>query len=193
MLLELFNFYLILFRCDSESEWMNCEKTVNPEGNLLQSYKSLERAYSEGRVGSIGVCNMNAHELDEMLQFITISPHAIQNHAHPDRLDMDVRIWASDHGALFFPIGYQRNAKDISLNGKEILGRIAYDHGLNEYLIMTKFFLQTGAVVTPGSTNPAHIQQNIQIEHFHLNEHEMNVLGWPTHDPREENPHASEL
>lgn len=172
---------------------MHCNDTVNPNGNILQSYKSLERAYSEGRIGSIGVCNLNAHQLDELVQHTVISPHAIQNYAQPGRLDMDTRLWAFDHGALFFPTSYQRHAQDIAPEGKEILGHIAYDHGVNEHLVMSRFFLQTGAVITPGSTNPAHLQQNIQVENFYLNENEMNALGWPSHDPRHHDSHASEL
>jgi 2,5-diketo-D-gluconate reductase A len=164
---------------------MHCVDSPNPDGNLLQSYKSLERAYGEGRIGAIGVCNVNAEELDEIAMHSTVSPHAVQNFASPGNLDMDVRIWCFDHHAAYFPLAYQRNANEIVDEGKVILGHMAYKHGTTEHLIMTRFFLQTGAIVTPGSTNPTHLIQNVNSESsIHLTEEEMNTLGWPSTDPR---------
>lgn len=157
---------------------------MNPDGNLLQSYKSLERAYAEGRIGAIGVCNVNADELDEISLHSTISPHAVQNVALPGNIDMDVRLWCFDHHATYFPLAYQRNAVTLSDEGKEILGRIAYNHGANEHLVLTRFFLQTGAIVTPGSSRHDHLVQNINAEAFLLSENEMEILGWSSEDPR---------
>lgn len=168
---------------------MRCKESIDPHGNLPQSYRSLERAYAEGRIGAIGVCNVNAEELDEIARFATISPHAVQTFSLPGSLDMDVRMWCFDHHAAYFPFAYQRNMASLSDEGKEILGRIASDHGANEHLVLTRFFLQTGAIVTPGSADHDHIAHNIQVESFSLNEEEMKVLGWPSSDPS--NYHAS--
>lgn len=173
---------------------MHCRDSTNPDGNLLQSYKSLERAYAEGRIGAIGVCNVNAHELDEISLHSTVSPHAVQTFAMPGNIDMDVRIWCFDHHATYFPLGYQRNAVHLVDDGKEILGRIAYNHGTNEHLVMTRFFLQTGAIVTPGSSHHDHLIQNINVEAFLLSEDEMHTLGWPSKDPSNYHPgHEAEL
>jgi diketogulonate reductase-like aldo/keto reductase len=168
---------------------MRCEESLNPEGNLLQSYRSLERAYAEGRIGSIGVCNVDAEELDEIALHVSILPHAVQTVSLPGELDLDVRIWCFDHHAAYFPFAYQRNGDSIPDDIKELLGQIAYDHGTNEHLIMTRFFLQTGALVTPGSANHDHIVQNIRVESLFLNEDEMEDLGWPSTEFN--NRHAS--
>jgi diketogulonate reductase-like aldo/keto reductase len=173
---------------------MRCSESINPDGNLLQSYRSLERAYAEGRIGAIGVCNVNAEELDEIALYASISPHAVQTFSLPGDLDMDVRIWCFDHHAAYLPFAYQRNAASLSDEGKEILGHIAYDHGANEHLVMTRFFLQTGAIVTPGSSHRDHIIHNIKVESFLLNEEEMNALGWPSSDPSNyHTSHGAEL
>jgi diketogulonate reductase-like aldo/keto reductase len=162
---------------------MHCRDSLNINGNLFQSYKSLERAYGEGRIGSIGVCNVNAEELDEISMHSTVSPHAVQSFALVEDLDLDVRTWCFDHHAAYFPLGYQRNANSVSEEGKIILGQMASQHGTTEQLLMTRFFLQTGAIVTPGSTNPTHLIQNVNAESIHLTEAEMRTLGWPRNPP----------
>jgi diketogulonate reductase-like aldo/keto reductase len=85
-------------KCSPEVEWMHCQTTVDPEGTWQQSWRALEKAYSEGKVQSIGVSNFDVVHLDELLTFANVKPHVVQNFAAigleggaDTQLDLDVR------------------------------------------------------------------------------------------------------
>lgn len=159
---------------------MHCETTVDPAGTWVQSYKSLERAYAEGRVASIGVSNFNVGLLQDVKAAAVVSPHVVQNHATLSNMDMDVRQWCSDNGAAYMPYSSQREIHVLPKSTQKVIRETAKAHKANQHAVVTRFFLQTGAVVIPRSTKPVHLKENIElVQSFTLSEDEMGALGWP--------------
>ncbi len=55
----------------------------------------------------------------------------------------------------------------------EVISAIAEDHGVTSVQVILRWNLQRGVVVNPGSSNPDHIQENMDIFGFELTDEEM--------------------
>ena len=74
---------------------------------------------------------------------------------------MQVECW--------YPIGHA----DPMLLQNETLSSIAAAHGKSVVQVILRWHMQEGFSAVPGSTNPAHIQENIDIFDFELTDAEM--------------------
>jgi diketogulonate reductase-like aldo/keto reductase len=72
---------------------MHCQDTVDTSATWEDSYRALERSYSEGKVLSIGVSNFDIHLLRKLERMALVLPHIVQNWAEPGNMDMEVRAW----------------------------------------------------------------------------------------------------
>mmetsp|Transcript_13460 Transcript_13460/g.13522 ORF Transcript_13460/g.13522 Transcript_13460/m.13522 type:complete len:580 (+) Transcript_13460:71-1810(+) len=164
--------------CNPEVSWMHCETTVDPEGNWIESWHALEKAYAEGRVNSIGVSNFNIELLQHMEDIATVLPHAVQNFAQIGEMDLDVRMWCAEHNVIYQPYASQRHMENIPAHMKPIVKKIAADHNVSIQVLSLRYFIQTGATVIPRSSNEQHLKENLEIFDWELSEEEMKALGW---------------
>ena len=72
----------------------------------------------------------------------------------------------------WYPLGH---ADDRLLNN-EVLSAIAQAHDKSVVQIILRWHMQEGLVAVPGSTSPAHIQENIAIFDFELTDAEMEQI-----------------
>jgi len=170
--------------CIAEWDWMHCDTTVDSRATWREAWRALERAYSEGRVMSIGVSNFNVQTLDELVEYATVVPHAIQNHAEVRSVDMEARIWASNHGAVFTPYAMMRNINSLPEDLLTDLNVIAEKHNVSPHAVVARFFAQSGTAIIPRSTNRAHMQEMLDIVTWQLDNSEMVHLGWIDESPR---------
>ena len=77
---------------------------------------------------------------------------------------MQVECW--------YPLGH---ADDRLLND-EVLSEIAQVYGKSVVQIILRWHMQEGLCAVPGSTNPDHIQENIEIFDFELSDEEMEQI-----------------
>ena len=164
--------------CDSNIDWMHCETTKDPDATWQETWRSLEKAYAEGRVNSIGVSNFNAVLLDEVNAMAVVRPHVVQNWAEVGKLDDDVRRWCSDNGAIYQPYASNRNLAFLTPEVSSVLNRVASEHGRTPHSVSLRFFLQTGAAVIPRSSKEDHIKENIDLFGYELTPEQMVELGW---------------
>lgn len=159
---------------------MHCDDTVDPHGSWQQSWMALERAYAEGRVASMGVSNFDSELLDMLVAHGFNRPHAVQNFADLEDLDLEVRLWCSTNDVVFVPYASRRHADHLSGKVATALSTIAEKYGVSRHLIISKFFLQIGTVVIPRTSNVDHLLENIERVHeFMLTNQDLEALGWP--------------
>lgn len=167
------------FSCDPEVDWMHCDQIVNEYGSWPQSWMALERAYAEGFIASLGVSNFDVDLLNMLLEHGFHMPHAVQNFADLEDVDMDVRVWCSEHDVVFVPYASRRHVEHLSQELTLALTELAERYGVSKHVIVSKFFLQTGAAAIPRTSNVEHLVENIQkIYDFVLTESELESLGW---------------
>lgn len=159
----------------------------HPGANDVEAYKELEQAVRDGKIRSIGLSNWYIEELKEFLPQITITPAVVQNEIHPYYQENDVIPYIQDLGIVvegWFPFGGRGHTKELL--GDEVISSIAKAHNVTSAQVILRWNLQKGVVVIPGSGNPEHIKENLDVFGFQLNEKEMAQINGLNRDEKHE-------
>ncbi len=150
----------------------------HPGSNDVKAYKAMEKYVAEGKIRSIGVSCYYIDEIDEFIKKINIKPVLVQNEVHPYYQDIKVVHHIQNLGIAveaWYPLGGRGHQKEL-LNDP-VLKEIADVHRKSIAQVILRWELQRGIVVIPGSSNPAHIKENISIFDFKLSDEEMNRIA----------------
>jgi diketogulonate reductase-like aldo/keto reductase len=154
-----------------------------PYGNIVEGYRGLEAAVRLGKVRSIGVSNFYERKFDEIMSIATIPPAVLQNESNPYYHQAVMREYVKPYGTVlnaWFPLGGrvdERNNTQTRLFSEEIIVEIAAAHDKTPAQVILRWHLQTGNIAIPGSRNPDHIQENIEIFDFELTGEEIRRLS----------------
>lgn len=143
-----------------------------PAGDYIEGYRTLEKAYKEGKAKSIGISNFEGEPLEEILKICEIKPQVIQVEAHPyyPQNELKVRIKDEDiHIQAWYPLGHG----DKVLVEEPLFTELAAKYGKSGAQILLHWHVQSGNIIIPGSKNPAHIKDNADIFDFMLTDDEM--------------------
>ncbi len=147
-----------------------------PVGDFVGAWKDMEKAVAQGKVKSLGISNFDADSaaFDRLMREATIKPAVIQMECHPYAQRIEVRETMKQHGIqveCWFPLG---GAMSNGMLLKDpVINSIAQAHGKSAAQIILRWHIQEGFSVIPGSKNPQHIQENINIFDFELTDDEM--------------------
>lgn len=158
-------------------EYIDLMLLHHPDANDVKAYKAMEKAVREGKIRSLGLSNYYIDDLEKFLKQITIMPSLIQNEIHPYFQEKDVIKYANDKGIImeaWYPLGGRENR--TRLFEDKTISSIAKAHNKSSAQIILRWHLQSGVVAIPGSSNPAHIKENISIFDFELSEEEMKAI-----------------
>lgn len=155
-------------------EYIDLMLLHHPGVNDVRAYKAMEKAVEEGKIRSIGLSNWYVEELEEFLPQITIMPAVVQNEIHPYYQENDVIPYIQGKGIVvegWYPLGGRGHTAELL--GNEVISEIAQAHGKSSAQVILRWNLQKGVVVIPGSSNPEHIRENMDIFDFALTDEEM--------------------
>ena len=137
--------------------------------------RALERAVAEGKVRSIGISNFESDRLEELCKAATIKPSVLQVECHPFYQQRALKERVAKYGTAiecWYPLGHA----DAGLLGNEAIVRIAEAHGKSAAQVILRWHVQTGNIVFPKSTNPAHLAANLDVFDFVLAPDEMAAI-----------------
>ena len=146
----------------------------HPGDGDVEAYRAMERAAAGGKVRSIGLSNWYVEELEEFLPQVAVPPALVQNEIHPYYQENDVIPYIQEKGIVvqgWYPFGGRGHTAELL--GDETISSIAADHGVTSAQVILRWNLQKGVVVIPGSSNPDHIRENLDLFGFELSEDEM--------------------
>jgi len=143
-----------------------------PAGNYVAGYKLMEKAYKEGKVRAIGLSNFTKEQTQEIIAICEIKPTVLQTEVHPyfqnkefkcflDKEEMVIQAW--------YPLGHG----DRALIQEPLFTKLAEKYGKNNAQIILRWHIQAGNIVIPGSRNPDHIRENIDLFDFKLTDDEV--------------------
>lgn len=161
-----------------------------PAGNWKEGYRQIEKAYKEGKVRAIGISNFEGATLDELLDFAEVKPQVIQTEAHPYYTAQKIMATLKPYGTrlmAWYPLGHG----DSSLLKQPIFTQLAEKYNKSNVQIILRWHIQAGHIVIPGSTNPSHIQSNLDIFDFKLTDEEMAEIAKLDTETRYYNPTPS--
>lgn len=150
----------------------------HPGANDVNAYKAMEKFVEQGKIRSLGLSNWYIEEIDDFIAQVNIKPALVQNEIHPYYQEQKVIPYMHDLGIVmqaWYPLGGRGHQSEL-LNDKTIL-EIAENHGKSAAQIILRWDLQNGVVVIPGSSNPAHILENISLFDFELTKKEMEKIA----------------
>jgi len=143
-----------------------------PAGNWQAGYKLLEEAYRDGKVKTIGISNFEGKYLDELLDICEVTPQVMQVECHPYFPQTESRqITESKNIKImsWYPLGHG----DKNLVNEPVFAKLAEKYHKTSAQIILHWHIQMGFIVIPGSRNPEHIKENIDIFDFALTDEEM--------------------
>ncbi len=146
----------------------------HPGNGDVKAYKAIEKAVREGKIRSIGLSNWYVKELNSFLPQISVMPALVQNEIHPYYQENDVVPFIQKQSIVvqgWYPLGGRGFNKEL-LEDPTLL-EIAKNHNVSLVQVILRWNLQRGIVVIPGSGNPNHIRENMDLFGFSLSDDEM--------------------
>ena len=150
----------------------------HPGAGDVKAYKAMEKYVEAGKIHSLGLSNWYVEELTEFLPQVTIMPALVQNEIHPYYQEQDVVPFIQEKGIVvqcWYPLGGRGYTADLL--GNETIQSIAQAHGVSAAQVILRWDLQRGIVVIPGSSNPEHIRENLDLFGFELSDEEMEQIA----------------
>ena len=150
----------------------------HPGANDVKAYKAIEKYVEAGKIHSLGLSNWYVEELTEFLPQVSIMPALVQNEIHPYYQEQDVVPFIQEKGIVvqcWYPLGGRGYTADLL--GNETIQSIAQAHGVSAAQVILRWDLQRGIVVIPGSSNPEHIRENLDLFSFKLSKEEMRQIA----------------
>ena len=139
-------------------------------------WKALEAALEDGKVRAIGISDFDFDDelFNSIVEPARIKPQMFQIECHPyaqrehwqemaKKYNIQIECW--------FPLGGRDSKGEILRD--PIIGEIAAAHGKSAAQVIIRWHIQKGFSVVPGSSNPKHIQENIEVFDFELTPEEM--------------------
>lgn len=147
-----------------------------PVGDFVGAWKDMEKAVAMGKVRALGISNFDASDevFDKIMRESVVKPAVLQMECHPYAQRLAMREKAKRYGIYvtsWFPLGGAMS-KGALLKDPVIVA-IAEAHGKTSAQVILRWHIQEGLSVIPGSSNPSHIEENIQIFDFELTDEEM--------------------
>ena len=147
-----------------------------PVGDVFGAWKDLVKAQKEGKIRALGISNFDKDEelFDEFVSTVEVKPQVMQLECHPYAQRLHWQEKLKEHNIKqedWYPLG-GRQSQGLLLRD-EVINEIGKSHNKTAAQVILRWHIQEGAIVIPGSSNPNHIKENIEIFDFELSDVEM--------------------
>lgn len=144
----------------------------HPVGDVYGAWESLEELVDDGTVRALGLSNFSKEQTAEFIRRFRIRPSLLTVENHPYAPQNELRSFLRSQGIVleaWYPLGHA----DRSLMEEPVILSLAEKYGKTPVQILLRWHIQIGNSVLPGSKNPEHIRQNIDIFDFCLTGEDM--------------------
>ncbi len=158
-------------------EYIDMMLLHHPGTDDVKAYKAMETYVEQGKIRSLGLSNWYVEELTGFLPQITITPALVQNEIHPYYQEQEVVPFIREKGIVvqcWYPLGGRGHTAELL--GDETIRSIAEAHGVSPAQVILRWDLQRGIAVIPGSSDPEHIKENLDLFGFELSDEEMAAI-----------------
>ncbi|HUV08178.1 MAG TPA: aldo/keto reductase, partial [Spirochaetia bacterium] len=138
-----------------------------------ETWKALEKLYSDGRVRAIGVSNFLVHHLEDLMKTCEVKPMVNQVEFHPLLVQQDLLRFCKEKGVqleAWSPLMRGQVLKD------ERVTKISEKYGKTPAQILLRWDLQHGVVTIPKSVHRERIVENSRIFDFNLSKEDSAAL-----------------
>lgn len=139
-----------------------------------ETWRGMEKLYTEGLVRTIGVCNFTNRHLEHLLKTAIIPPHINQIEFHPGMIQKDVVSYCKK-------AHIQLEASSPLGNGQVLANRLLCDmadkKNISTAQLCLKWAVIQGIIVLPKTTKTSRLKENMDLSGFELTEDEMNKIN----------------
>lgn len=147
-----------------------------PAGNYIAGYRLMEKAYKEGKVRAIGLSNFTPEQVQEILDICEVKPAVLQTEVHPYSQEKELKAFLDKEGIViqaWYPLGHG----DKTLREEPLFTELAHKYGKSNSQIILRWHIQSGNIVIPGSKNPQHIKDNLDVFDFTMTDNELERIA----------------
>jgi diketogulonate reductase-like aldo/keto reductase len=138
-------------------------------------WRALEALYASGRTRMIGISNVSAEQLTELLGQAKTRPMVVQNRCYAVRAwDREVREICRAHGILYQ--GFSLLTANAPAFHHPALRTIARRVGAGLAPVIFRFAMQIGMLPLTGTTDPEHMKEDLKAEEFTLTPEELRQI-----------------
>ena len=146
-----------------------------PAGNYVAGYRLMEKAYKEGKVKAIGLSNFTKEQVQEILDICEVKPAVLQTEVHPYSQEKELKEFL-DKAEIRIQAWYPLGHGDTALLKDALLMELGEKYKKSTAQIILRWHIQDGNIVIPGSKNPEHIKDNVDLFDFSLTDEEMQKI-----------------
>jgi diketogulonate reductase-like aldo/keto reductase len=139
-----------------------------------EAWRAMEGLVHTHQVGAIGASNVTARQVVELVGFAKVKPAFIQNRCYARTgWDVLVRDICRDSGIVYQ--GFSLLTANRQVLANPLVIAIAKAHGKTPAQVVFRFSQQIGMLPITGTTDPAHMRQDLAID-FELGADEIETI-----------------
>lgn len=141
----------------------------------LESWAAMEARYERKQARFLGVSNIGARQLEELVAQVKVKPVFVQNRCYAALgWDQEVRAICAGHGIVY------QGFSLLTANPRELvlptIQEIARRHGKTVPQTIFRFCQQLGMICLTGTTDAIHMKQDLDIYGFELSPSEVSAI-----------------
>lgn len=151
-----------------------------------ESWRALSGLRGKGLIKDVGVSNFNIVQMKELqaLDLAPIAANQLQYHPWAPEFQKEIVAYCHQHAIVvtaYFSLGGLMG-KDKALK-IEVLNHIAKAHSKTPGQVLLRWAIENNVSVIPGTGNPKHMRENLDIYSFSLSREDMARIEALSSDP----------
>ncbi|MGH2898872.1 MAG: aldo/keto reductase family protein [Solirubrobacteraceae bacterium] len=140
-----------------------------------EAWRAIEALAEAGRVALIGISNVTARQVRDLIEFARIAPDFVQNRCYAVRgWDRAVRSVCDERGIVYQAFSLLTANRDV-LAGRQVHA-IAARHGKTAAQVVFRFARQVGMLPLTGTRSPQHMREDLAVDGFELSPDEVAAI-----------------
>jgi diketogulonate reductase-like aldo/keto reductase len=140
-----------------------------------EAWRAIEAIAGSGGTALIGISNVTAAQLRELIELARVPPAFVQNRCHAARgWDRAIRALCADHGIVYQAFSLLTANRDV-VDGRTVRA-IAARHGRTPAQVVLRFARQVGMLPLTGTASPRHMREDLAIDEIALSADEVAAI-----------------
>jgi diketogulonate reductase-like aldo/keto reductase len=143
-----------------------------------EAWRAMETLAETGQVSLIGISNVTARQLRELIELARVSPAFVQNRCYAERgWDREIRAICDDHGIVYQGFSLLTANRDVAAHPG--VRAIANRHGKTIAQVVFRFARQGGMLPLTGTRSSVHMREDLEsleISGFELDDQELAIV-----------------
>jgi len=141
----------------------------------VEAWRAIEAIADAGRAKLIGISNVTAPQIRELVELARVPPAFVQNRCYAQRgWDRAIRALCAEHGIVYQAFSLLTANRDAIADRN--VRAIAARHGKTAAQVVFRFARQLGMLPLTGTSSPQHMRDDLAIDDFALTAEEVSVI-----------------